>query len=206
MWNIDQQKRTLFLILLCCPAAYASAQPAKQKFLRVTAHFTVYINQDDELIVRRKEDHAELLKERLSEYEAAQYIKDTTYGQPYTINDYNFDGYDDLSFPSFYGNVQRFQQVYLYNSSRKVLEENAALSEVACIQTDKKAKTITGYCFHSSAAENWTETYTWRKGRLLLIGKEGTMPCAPDQNCYYTYRQKRIKGKMVFLYKTKNKI
>lgn len=183
-----------------------SQQTAAKRFEKDSKYFSAYVNDVPELVVIRKSDRKTLLRVNLADYDAAQYLGDTSYGQPYRLWDINVDGYEDLSFASNSGNVQRFEQVYLFDPVKKELVENAELGEIACIDVDPVTKTISGNCFHSSAAENWSETYQWHNGKLLLIGKEGTLPCPPDQDCYFTYRQKRVKGKMKFIYKTKHKI
>jgi hypothetical protein len=191
---------TCLLLLLYSFFCHAQEDTVK-RHARQSRYFSVYINGSMQLVVTRSADGKELISENLGEFDAAAYIDDTTYGRPYYIRDLNFDGYDDISFPSNSGNVQRFEQVYLFDPIQKILVLNGELSEIACPDADPIKKTLTGACFHSSAAENWTETYKWIKGKLILVEKEGTLPCPPDENCYYLYKQKRIKGKMVFIYK-----
>lgn len=183
----------------------ATAQHSDRKrFLQHTAHFSSYVDSAGMLVVHNSV--SELLRIDLSEYDAGRDLEDTTYGYPYTIWDLNFDGYDDISFPSFSGNVQRFQSVYLYDPAGDTLIENEALGEVACLGIDEERKLVRGDCFHSSAAENWTELYRWNNGKLMLVEKSGTMPCPEPGDCYYIYQQKRIKGKMQYIYKEKNRI
>ncbi|WP_162903177.1 XAC2610-related protein [Taibaiella koreensis] len=194
------------LPLLILPSLQLHAQQAYDHLRKTGTLFSVMIDDSARLIVTRNADGKRILDESLSEYDAGVHLDDTSYGLPYRIWDINFDGYDDLSFSSSSGNVQRFEAVYLYDPSRKTLAYQQELSEIACLDVDRKRRLITGNCFHSSAAENWTETYRWQKGKLILVEKEGTMPCPADQDCYYTYKQKRIKGKMVYVYKDKNKL
>lgn len=175
-----------------------------KRFVTHTTHFSCYVDSSGILIVH--DSLSELLRIDLSEYDAGRYLEDTTYGYPYVIWDIDFDGYDDISFPSYSGNVQRFHNVYLYTPASNTFVENEELENIACLDIDEEHKLISGNCFHSSAAENWTEKYRWNKHKLMLVEKEGTMPCPESQNCYYTYRQKRIKGRMQYVYKQKNKI
>ncbi|WP_118950045.1 XAC2610-related protein [Taibaiella helva] len=196
--------RHLLLLLLLILSLQVQSQQRYEQFRGKGRLFSVAIDDSAHLIVTRNADGKRLLDESLSDYDAGIRLGDTSYGAPYSIWDINFDGYDDLSFPSVSGNVQRFEAVYLYNPSRKTLDYNEDLSDVACLRVDKERHRITGICFHSSAVENWTETYSWQKGKLVLIEREGTMPCPPGQDCYYTYKQKRIKGRMVYVYKDRN--
>jgi len=198
--------KTLFTYMVILALATASAQAQEGRgytHIQPGKLFTALVTGDKELLVTRNADGTVLLKESLMDTDAYQYIDDTTYGQPYRIADFNFDGYDDIAYPLSSGNVQRFEQVYLYDPAKKALVAHAALSEIACLDTDPARKMLSGNCFHSSAAENWTEAYQWQGKKLVLMEREGTMPGPGAADYYYQYRQKRVKGKMVYIYKRK---
>lgn len=201
-------KKTGLLLLLLMTMMY-HASPAQELYARFRQEhrlFTVTIDDSARLVVTRKGDGAQLLNEDLTDMDAGRRLADTAYGAPYRVWDINFDGYEDISFPSVSGNVQQFEAVYLYNPADKSLEPNDELSNIACLGINESTKQVIGSCFHSSAAENWTEIYAWKQGKLILMEKAGTMPCPDGQGCYYDYRQKRVKGKMVYIYKDKIKI
>ncbi|RYZ43185.1 MAG: hypothetical protein EOP49_27985 [Sphingobacteriales bacterium] len=192
------------MLILTSMALTAHAQEGRgQTHIQRGKLFTALISGDNNLEVTCNADGVILLKESLMDTDAGKYLEDTTYGQPYRIADFNFDGYDDIANPSNSGNVQRFEQVYLYDPVKKALVANTALSDIACLDIDPGTKTVSGNCFHTSAAENWTETYQWQGKKLILVEREGTLPGPGAAEYYYQYRQKRVKGKMVYVYKRK---
>lgn len=199
------KKTGLLLLLTMMYYANSTAQQLYAGFRQEHRLFTVTIDDSTHLVVTRKGDGKQLLNEDLTDMDAALRLTDTAYGAPYSVWDINFDGYEDISFPSVSGNVQQFQAVYLYNPSTESLELNDTLSNIACLSINESTKQITGSCFHSSAAENWVEIYAWKQGKLILMERAGTMPCPDGQDCYYDYRQKRVKGKMIYIYKDKIK-
>ncbi|SHN71102.1 XAC2610-related protein [Desulfovibrio litoralis] len=116
------------------------------------------------------------------------------------FKDYNFDGYPDLSLPSTAGNVMRFSTVFLYNPEKRILERSSSFEELPCIDVDPKRKRIGGYCFHSSACENWIEEYkVIGFDTLEKTFAEGT-ECGPldaDPFYYLTYQAKYKNGKEI---------
>ncbi|MFH0799514.1 MAG: hypothetical protein V2A66_04955 [Pseudomonadota bacterium] len=104
------------------------------------------------------------------------------------LEDFNFDGYPDLAVFSSAGNVQIFYNVYLFDPSQQKFIFNKKLSSLPCVEAQLATKTVFSSCNHSSACENWTETYRWSGNRLTLIGRAGTK-CSSKPGCYYDYSE-----------------
>lgn len=107
---------------------------------------------------------------------------------PAHLEDFNFDGYPDLAVFSNAGNVQIFYDVYLFDPSQKKFIANESLSSLPCVEAQPATKTVFSGCNHSSACENWTETYSWSGKKLILIAKGGTR-CSRKPGCYYDYSE-----------------
>jgi hypothetical protein len=118
------------------------------------------------------------------------------------VEDFNFDGYPDFSVFDTAGNVQIFHKVYLFDSRRMKFVLNEKLSELPCLEVDPKNRTVTGACFHGSACNNWTETYSYRRGTLIMQESEGTEcpePAAGDAQhaYYYSFHTRRLHDRLV---------
>ena len=112
--------------------------------------------------------------------------------------DYNFDGYMDFSCPDSAGNVQIFRAVYLYSPKTKRFERSEAFSQLPCIQADAARKRVGGYCFHSSAVENWQEEYAVRgHDGLELTRMWGTRPSSAMDDFYFVYDTVYKNGRII---------
>ncbi|MBD2766868.1 hypothetical protein IC235_03050 [Hymenobacter sp. BT664] len=118
------------------------------------------------------------------------------------FEDVNFDGYEDVLYRSNSGNVQLFEDVYLYRPKTKSMLLHGTLSAMPCFSVNKAQQQISSTCNHSSAAENWTETYVWSNGVLMKIAQEGTMPATENGDMIVVeYRKVRRNGKWVYIYR-----
>lgn len=113
-------------------------------------------------------------------------------GAPAELVDFNFDGYPDLSVFNMAGNVQVMYDVYLFDPSQQKFVLNRKLSEMPCVEADPAKKLVLSNCNHSSACENWSETYRWSEDQLVLESREGTK-CSPKPGCYFEYSE-RLQG------------
>lgn len=108
------------------------------------------------------------------------------------MEDFNFDGYPDLAVFAAAGNVQVFYSVYLFDPSQQKFIFNKKLSSLPCVEADPGKKMVLSSCNHSSACENWSETYRWSGNALTLVSREGTK-CSSKPGCYFEYSE-RLQG------------
>lgn len=93
-----------------------------------------------------------------------------------TINDYNFDGFDDISFsiPDAGMGVYRIFTVFLYNPKTKkfqeLIEPDFSKSKCECLcdlKVDKNKKIIFSGC--RGGARWWNDFYQYKNGKLIWI-------------------------------------
>lgn len=93
-----------------------------------------------------------------------------------TIDDYNFDGYDDISFsiPDAGMGVYRTFMVFTFNAKTKKFEElkepDFSKSKCWCfcdLRLDKTKKTISSEC--RGGARWWKDTYHYKNGKLVWL-------------------------------------
>lgn len=114
-----------------------------------------------------------------------------------SFEDLNFDGYMDIKIFRSAGNVEKFYDVYLFNSTTKKYELSKDFSNIPCVAADQKTHQVVGACFHTSACENWIERYSIdRLNRLHLRSKEGTY-CDPSTGDAFTYVDLFKNGKRI---------
>ena len=205
--------KPFLLLFLILSSLHGIAQRKLFPHPKESKQLQAYINSDTMLIVTNKENKNQILQVSINpdgwnEYSPGlvddlstpsfREIQFRIY--PYFFYDVNFDGYDDLLYPP--SNPDSFQGVYIFNPEKQTLEYNKELSSIPCIYIQQKTKTIEGRCFDISLVEHWWEKYKWNKGKLLLIEKKGVMP-SKEKGYYYEYLQKRVNGKMKFIYKKK---
>lgn len=104
------------------------------------------------------------------------------------IDDYNFDGRLDFSFTGDQG-IVRFLNVFVYNNRQGLFEKNLTLSEIPCLDIDKKNKLLIGACFHEGSCENWSEKYKVKPlNRLEVVYKERFI-CDPSTGNGYRFKE-----------------
>lgn len=113
------------------------------------------------------------------------------------VDDFNFDGNPDFSVFNSAGNVQVFDDVFLFDPNRQRFILNSKLSQLPCLTVDPKNKTVSGSCFHDSACNNWSETYTYEDGKLVMQESEGTECTTPPSDYYLEFHKHRDKGVLV---------
>ena len=141
------------------------------------------------------------IKLRIEKHEAALVLVVKYRGSDQTINlinpvedinkivvrDFNLDGKDDLGIPGDEGNVARYLDIYTYSSITRKFERNVALSELPCISVNERSRTVSGECFHTSACENWAETYKFRADDSLDLVRKKGFYCDPSTGKSYKY-------------------
>lgn len=103
-------------------------------------------------------------------------VDNPNYSRQAIIDDYNFDGFDDISFsiPDAGMGVYRMFTVFLYNAKTKKFEEliepDFSKSKCECLcnlKIDKNKKMITSEC--RGGARWWKDFYQYKNGKLALI-------------------------------------
>lgn len=93
-----------------------------------------------------------------------------------TINDYNFDGFDDISFsiPDGGMGVYRIFTVFIYNTKtkkfEKLIEPDFRKSKCECLcnlKIEKNKKIISSEC--RGGARWWKDFYQYKKGKLFWV-------------------------------------
>jgi hypothetical protein len=114
------------------------------------------------------------------------------------FEDVTFSGKKDLVILNTMGANQKFYDVYLYSRKKDEFIYNKKLSEIPCIAVDAVKKQIVGQCFHISACENWSESYSITpSGHISLVERKGTY-CDPSSGQGYSYIDQFQNGKRVF--------
>lgn len=114
-----------------------------------------------------------------------------------TLESLTFSKYADIKVLDTEGASQKLYKVYLYRPTDGTYVYSKELSNVPCLQVDRKRKELVGACFHESACENWVERYKVTKlGKLSLVEQSGTY-CDPTGQTY-SYTDKFRNGKKIF--------
>jgi hypothetical protein len=111
------------------------------------------------------------------------------------VTDFNFDGYPDISVLRDSG-VEKYYDIYLFQEKAASFKINKELSALACPEPEEKSRTIISSCNHASACETWTDTYKFRKEKLVLIRREGRS-CDPSNGDEFRYSEIYENGKLV---------
>lgn len=112
------------------------------------------------------------------------------------VEDYNYDGFLDFSFPGGRG-IVRFVNVYVFDKHIDGFIKSERLSETPCLVLEKTKRLVVGSCFHESSCENWREKYKISSmDKLEIVYKEGTM-CDPVTAQGYRYKEFFESGKVV---------
>jgi len=122
-----------------------------------------------------------------------------TYGdyQNITIDDYNFDGIDDIYIFDYEGAGvnNRAQTIWVNNKKTKKYEKDKFLSGLSIWYVDKKNKIITSG-WRTSVCDHETEDYQLINGEFVKIASE-SQNCNSDKTIITTIKRKLIYNKWV---------
>ncbi len=86
-----------------------------------------------------------------------------------SVVDCNFDGYKDIMVKSNQANVNFGFDVFLYQPTQKKFKYHEQLSQLCQTEIHSKSKEI--HSFGNSGPFHFAETYTFRKGKMILTSK-----------------------------------
>lgn len=124
---------------------------------------------------------------------------------PLSFEDYNFDGYIDISVTESGTGYNYSYYFWLYDHKSKLFKYNSALEKIVSPQFDiKNRKIISEY--DSNYGTNIYTTYSWFNNRLVLE-KEVTVLMVLENDVEYsiTTTRKLVNGKMKIISKIKNR-
>ena len=120
-----------------------------------------------------------------------------SYSIPITVEDMNFDGYNDfrvLDFVMMYG--QSFYHFWLYNPKKGLFEPNTSLTRTVSPRFDPETKKIYSSCRGAGPFDIINQTYTWGN-KTLVLQEEDELFTILDSVPYAITMTKRINGKLV---------
>lgn len=84
------------------------------------------------------------------------------------VDDYNFDGYQDIAFPYDYNEHNINYQLWLYHAENGQFEEYASFPDYYNPTLDAETKTISTVCYSNEVTTSWGK-YDWRDGELFCL-------------------------------------
>jgi hypothetical protein len=129
-------------------------------------------------------------------------------GSDFSLTDYNFDNYGDLSL--FLGTGFPHNEsylIYLFNPKTNKFEYNEKLNSLLNVYPDSASKTISSE-YNETHDQPLDEVYKWVNGRLVLIERESVVRAGHsfkgDETEYWVYtHERRIRGKLKVIEKRK---
>lgn len=104
------------------------------------------------------------------------------------INDFDFDGYDDLFIPQQIGALNTFGIYMHYNPETEAFEEWSEMAGISVCSRTEDDKTLHTYA-KDSAFENQSRTYVWNEEKQLVLINSKIQYCIDDkpENQYNIY-------------------
>ncbi len=159
-----KRKHTILTILLAaavslCFSACSGATEADKNAAVSTDSFTVTPTKS-KLIVEFTDGKKQELKTVLDKsiYDPAKLI----------VDDYNFDGHDDIAFPANYNTHNILYQLWLYNPESGSFEKYDSFSDYYGPTIDAENKQIKTFC-QNDAVSSSSGVYEWRDGELFCL-------------------------------------
>lgn len=126
----------------------------------------------------------------------------------FSLTDYNFDNYGDLSI--FLGTGFPHNEsylIYLFNPQKNKFEYHEKLNSLLNVYPDSATKTISSE-YNETHDQPLDEVYKWVNGRLVLIERESVVRAGKvfsgDDTKYWVYtHERRIRGKLKVIEKRK---
>jgi hypothetical protein len=112
----------------------------------------------------------------------------------FTLDDYNFDGFKDISVVAFPGQHGDSYWMWIYSPKDLKFHYNKFLSNKMGLILDRRSKHIGIYC-HMSAFEGGEDTYIFRHNKVILIRSEYHMEVQHNNTLWGVTNLKRWVGK-----------
>ena len=84
------------------------------------------------------------------------------------VDDYNFDGYQDIAFPYDYNEHNTNYQLWLYNAENGQFEEYVSFPDYYNPTLDAATKTVHSVRYSDPVTTSWAK-YDWRDGKLFCL-------------------------------------
>lgn len=152
-----------------------------------------FLSVDSIVVIERK--NQEQIQTIIPDENSYSVINDTA-NDPLSVEDMNFDGYDDIGIVQFVPaapNIPYF--IWLYNPLKKVFERNYDLEKITSPEFDHKNKIIVSN-WRGSAASYGTDTYKYFNGKWVLVKQITESPDEYDDMYKIILTKKLINGKM----------